>query len=59
MQSAVKSDNLQSTGNNKPGMTDEAYTEAVDNGSYTNFAKDRALRKYCCGKSIHGWRYLP
>lgn len=39
-ESACKSNNLQNTGNNKLGMTDEEYTAAVDNGSYTNFAKD-------------------
>lgn len=34
--------NLQNTGNKKLGMTDEEYTEAVDNGKYTydQFRKD-------------------
>lgn len=39
-ESACKSNNLQNTGNSQLGMTDEQYTAAVDNGSYTNFAKD-------------------
>ena len=33
-ESALKATNLQNTGNKKLGMTDEQYTEAVDNGSY-------------------------
>lgn len=32
--------NLQNTGNSKLGMTDEAYTKAVDTKQYTKFAKD-------------------
>lgn len=32
--------NLQNTGNTKLRMTDEQYTAAVDNGTYTNFIKD-------------------
>lgn len=32
--------NLQNTGNKKLGMTDEEYTNAVDNGTYANFVKD-------------------
>lgn len=34
--------NLQNTFETKLGMTDESYTKAVDNGSYTNFVKDSA-----------------
>lgn len=34
-ESGLKSNNLQNTGNTKLGMTDEEYTEAVDNGTYT------------------------
>lgn len=34
--------NLQNTYNKKLGMTDEAYTHAVDNGSYQNFVHDGA-----------------
>lgn len=50
-ESACKSNNLQNTGNNKLGMTDEAYTEAVDKGSYTNFAKDSH------GYGLFQWTY--
>ena len=50
-ESACKSNNLQNTGNNKLGMTDEAYTEAVDCGSYTNFAKDSH------GYGLFQWTY--
>lgn len=39
-ESALRSINLQSTGNKRLDMTDEEYTEAVDNGTYTNFVKD-------------------
>jgi len=36
----LKSNNLQNTGNTKLDMTDEEYTAAVDNGTYTNFVRD-------------------
>ena len=39
-ESAMKSDNLQNTGNKKLDMTDAEYNSYVDNGTYTNFAKD-------------------
>lgn len=39
-ESAMKSENLQNTGNNKLDMTDAEYTSYVDNGTYTNFEKD-------------------
>lgn len=39
-ESACKSTNLQSTGNKALGMTDEEYTVAVNNGTYTNFVRD-------------------
>lgn len=39
-ESAMKSENLQNTGNTKLDMTDAEYTSYVDNGTYTNFAKD-------------------
>ena len=39
-ESAMKSENLQNTGNKKLDMTDAEYTSYVDNGTYTNFAKD-------------------
>ena len=41
-ESALKSTNLQNTYEKKLGMTDEEYTAAVDNGSYTNFVHDSA-----------------
>lgn len=39
-ESSLLSINLQNTGNTKLGKTDAEYTEAVDDGSYTNFVKD-------------------
>lgn len=42
-ESNLHANNLQNTGNNKLGMTDEQYTEAVDNGSY-----DADLRLWPC-----------
>lgn len=38
---ALKSTNLENRGNNALKMTDEEYTEAVDNGTYTAFCTDR------------------
>lgn len=38
---ALKSTNLENRGNNELKMTDEEYTEAVDNGTYTAFCTDR------------------
>ena len=43
--------NLQNTYNNKFGMTDDEYTTAVDNGSYTNFVHDSA------GYGLAQWTY--
>lgn len=39
-ESALKSTNLQSTGNKQLCLTDEAYTDLVDAGEYSNFAND-------------------
>lgn len=41
-ESGFKANNLQNTGNKKLNMTDEQYTRAVDNGTYTRdeFCKD-------------------
>lgn len=39
-ESGCSSINLQNNGNRNLGMTDEQYTAAVDNGSYTNFVHD-------------------
>ena len=41
-ESGLKPTNLQNTYEKKLGMTDEAYTKAVDNGSYGNFVRDSA-----------------
>jgi len=38
---SMKSNNLQTSGNNKLNMSDAEYTSAVDNGSYTEFGADR------------------
>lgn len=39
-ESALKASNLQNTGNNALGMTDEQFTAAMDSGSYDNFVRD-------------------
>lgn len=39
-ESGIKANNLQDSGNRKLGISDEEYTTAVDNGSYTNFVND-------------------
>ena len=41
-ESALRANNLQNSYEKSLGMTDEQYTSAVDNGSYTNFIQDRA-----------------
>ena len=41
-ESALKPTNLQNTYEKKLGLSDTAYTQAVDNGSYTNFVRDSA-----------------
>lgn len=41
-ESGLKTNNLQDSYNTKLGMSDEAYTSAVDNGTYSNFANDSA-----------------
>ena len=50
-ESALRSTNLQNTFEKKLGMTDEQYTKAVDDGSYTNFARDSA------GYGLVQWTY--
>lgn len=50
-ESAFVSNNLQGTYNTKLGMTDAQYTEAVDNGTYTNFVHDSA------GYGLAQWTY--
>lgn len=46
-ESAFRSNNLQDVYNTILGLSDEAYTVAVDNGSYRNFAGDAAGYGYC------------
>ena len=50
-ESGLRSINLQNTYEKKLGLTDEAYTKAVDNGSYTNFVRDNA------GYGLAQWTY--
>lgn len=50
-ESALSPTNLQNSYETKLGMTDEEYTSAVDNGSYTNFVKDSA------GYGLCQWTY--
>ena len=38
----LRSNNLQNTYEKSLGLSDEAYTKAVDDGSYTNFVQDKA-----------------
>ena len=41
-ESGLKPDNLQNSYERKLGMADAEYTEMVDNGTYANFAHDKA-----------------
>ena len=41
-ESSLQTNNLQNTYNTSLGMSDEQYTKAVDNGTYTNFIDDQA-----------------
>jgi len=50
-ESGMKPGNLQNSGEKKLGLTDEAYTAAVDSGSYKNFAHDSA------GYGLAQWTY--
>lgn len=50
-ESALRSNNLQQTYEKSLGFTDESYTSAVDDGSYTNFIKDSA------GYGLAQWTY--
>lgn len=50
-ESGLKTTNLEDQYEQKLGYTDEAYTAAVDNGTYTNFAKDSA------GYGLAQWTY--
>ena len=51
VESGLRSNNLQNTYEKKLGMTDEQYTAAVDNGTYTNFVHDSA------GYGLAQWTY--
>lgn len=50
-ESGLRSNNLQNTYEKKLGMTDDGYTKAVDDGTYTNFVKDAA------GYGLAQWTY--
>jgi len=50
-ESSLNSKNLQGTYEKKLNMTDESYTKAVDNKTYTNFIKDSA------GYGLAQWTY--
>lgn len=50
-ESALRPNNLQNAYEKKLGYTDETYTKAVDDGSYTNFAHDAA------GYGLAQWTY--
>lgn len=50
-ESALNPQNLQNSYESKLGYTDATYTAAVDNGSYSNFAKDSA------GYGLAQWTY--
>lgn len=50
-ESSFNSNNLQGSYEKKLGFTDESYTAAVDNGTYTNFVNDKA------GYGLCQWTY--
>lgn len=50
-ESALKPNNLQNSYSRKLSMSDEEYTAAVDNGSYSNFIRDSA------GYGLAQWTY--
>ena len=50
-ESGLAANNLQNSYSTKLGMSDEEYTAAVDNGSYTNFVHDSA------GYGLAQWTY--
>jgi hypothetical protein len=50
-ESSLSPINLQGTYEKKLGFTDQTYTDAVDNGTYTNFVKDSA------GYGLAQWTY--
>jgi len=50
-ESGLRANNLQNSYSRKLGLSDEEYTAAVDNGSYTNFVRDSA------GYGLAQWTY--
>lgn len=50
-ESGLRANSLQNTYEKKLGMSDEEYTKAVDDGSYTNFVRDSA------GYGLAQWTY--
>ena len=50
-ESALRPNNLQNSYESKLGYNDDTYTQAVDNGSYTNFVHDSA------GYGLAQWTY--
>lgn len=50
-ESGLRPNNLQNSYEKKLGFTDDTYTKAVDNGSYTNFVQDKA------GYGLVQWTY--
>lgn len=51
VESGLRPENLQNTYEKSLGLSDVAYTQAVDNGTYTNFVKDKA------GYGLAQWTY--
>lgn len=50
-ESGLRSNNLQDTYSREFGLSDTQYTQKVDNGTYTNFVKDKA------GYGLAQWTY--
>ena len=50
-ESCLRPNNVEDSYQKKLGYTDESYTAAVDNGSYTNFVND------CAGYGLAQWTY--
>lgn len=51
VESGLKPTNLQNSGNKRLALSDQEYTEKVDNGSYNNFVKDSI------GYGLAQWTY--
>ena len=50
-ESGLRPENLQNTYEKSLGLSDAAYTQAIDSGTYTNFAQDKA------GYGLAQWTY--